>query len=137
MRPFLDEQGRLLPPASRDEAEERVRQLRHECDKIEKQLDDPMRVARASSSKFDSGFDYLDWLKRATSKLGEFRSEEAQNLAWLAGYKAATDKGEVLLQEAHALLCDLELAVELTPEQQKLMEDLDEHCLPTVARRRG
>jgi hypothetical protein len=123
VRPFLDDNGQLQPLGTRQEAEERVRQLRHECGKILEQLANPTRIN-------DFGHDrmaYFDWRRAAETKMAQFKSEEQQQLAWLDGFKASAGEKAGLLDEAYKILQDVEVWLDSTPELERLMERLDRH----------
>ncbi len=86
MIPFLDGRGHLLPPASHAAAVERLRQLKYESAKIDKQLAAPTVMKDVKEA--------LRWRSRASAKLNLFRVEEMQLVAWLAGWQASTDAWE-------------------------------------------
>jgi len=109
VRPALDKSGRLITPASYSEAIERAKQLRYECSKIQKQLQEP--------SPFQTS---TEWRQKATLKLNQFHSEERQLGEWLVA-------GEELLKSAHQLLVAAYAGwTNDWPELEELIEKLDE-----------
>jgi len=120
--------GKLIPPTSHKAAVDRVQQLKYEAAKIEKQLVD-------ADALHPTG-----WHRAATSKLAEFRSEQHQLEAWLAGHavgKAFRDTDLDFLHKAYDLLLELELACTLTKDQEAFMEALENHCAPVMAGKEG
>lgn len=113
MRPALDRSGKLLPPPSRQEAQERVKQLRHECQKIVEQL---------ASTDQNSRADYASWVGKATEKMRVFHEEENQILSWLEGYKLAQTK---MSKEVTKLLDLVDLKIDLTEEEMRLLENIE------------
>lgn len=135
VRPRLDGDGRLIPPASRPEGVERVKQLRRECAKIEGQLADPTRAQamgyrarRAPTPEFAARVGYYGWRTAATEALRALRDEERQLSAWLQGWKAASEASDELLEQAYDALAAVEEG--LSSVDKGVVDALEERLFP-------
>lgn len=90
--------GKLIPPKSKEEAVDRIKQLRHEIEKITEQLGDTSRIV--DRMRHPTQDHYEDWAEKADSRRREFRRELRLMETWLAGWNAHEKAGAELIKGA-------------------------------------
>jgi hypothetical protein len=117
----LIRRGKILPPETKEDAEDRVGQLRAEIQKISGQLGDMSRIV--DRARYPSQDDYEDWAMKARAKRRQFRAELAQLDAWLLGWAVGRSQDERLVQDVRELLGTLvDDDVDLSPEERDLVD---------------
>jgi hypothetical protein len=117
----LIHRGKLQPPETREDAEDRVGQLRAEIQKISGQLGDTSRIN--DRARYPTQDAYEDWAMKARAKRRQFRAELAQLDAWLLGWAVGRSQDGQLVEDVRKLLGTLvEDDVDLSPEERDLVD---------------
>ncbi len=109
MKSMFDMAGKIFPPRSVEEAEARLKQLRHESKKIGVQLEDIGRIA-----KYPTARAYDVWKEAAKGTIRRFQEEARQLEEWLDNTIE-----ESALVEAAGGLSDVAKGVEREMEEQE------------------